>query len=164
MSCEIHQPPTNPTTGHQMRQQGLAKNDQKSHFWAKFGRFWSKNPNFYWREQKFWYPHNKKSIFLGDGVKLLVSSYQGANETPFQCWKYWPVRLKLAEHSVFGPKLWFLPHDPLGETVHFPPWGQFFDFLFPSYCRFLKKKKIHSLPLTALVLPARRPSGPRARA
>ena len=35
----------------------------------------------------------QKSIFWGDEEKLLVSSYQGANDTPF------PVRLKLAEKS-----------------------------------------------------------------
>ena len=49
----------------------------------------------------------QKSIFWGDGVKLLVSSYQGTNETPFQCWKHWPVRLKLAtrdENVQFWPK------------------------------------------------------------
>ena len=37
-------------------------------FWAKFGCFWAKN-----------------SFFWVDGVKLLVSSYQGTNETPFLC-------------------------------------------------------------------------------
>ena len=29
-----------------MSRQGLAQNDQKSQFWAKFGRFWAKNPFF----------------------------------------------------------------------------------------------------------------------
>ena len=33
------QPPTNPPTGHQMSRQGLAQNEQKCHFWAKFGLF-----------------------------------------------------------------------------------------------------------------------------
>ena len=51
---------------------------QKCQFWTKFGRFWA------------------KTIFWANGVKLLVSSYQGTNETPFLCWKHWPVRLKLA--------------------------------------------------------------------
>ena len=46
-------PPINPPTGHQMNRQGLAKNDQKCQFQAKFGHFWAKNPNFYWRNQKF---------------------------------------------------------------------------------------------------------------
>ena len=55
------QPTTNPPLGHQMRRQGLAQNDQKYQFRAKFGRFWAKNPNFYWRKQKFWYPHNGKT-------------------------------------------------------------------------------------------------------
>ena len=36
------QPLTNPPTGHQMSQQGLAKNEQKCQFRAKFGHFWAK--------------------------------------------------------------------------------------------------------------------------
>ena len=40
------QPPTNQPTGHQMSWQGLAQNDQKNQFSAKFGCFWAKNPNF----------------------------------------------------------------------------------------------------------------------
>ena len=48
------------TTINQMSRQGLAQNEQKCHFWAKFGLFWAKNPNFYWRNQKFCYPHNRK--------------------------------------------------------------------------------------------------------
>ena len=47
---------------------------------------------------------------------------------------------------VFGPKIRFLPYDPilvndafvaLGVTVHFPHWERFFDFPFPSYSHFL---------------------------
>ena len=34
--------------------------------------------------------------FLREGVKLLVPSYQGTNETPLLCWKHWPVRLQWA--------------------------------------------------------------------
>ena len=41
-----HAPPTKPPTGHQMSRQGLAQNDQKCQFWAKFGHFWAKNPFF----------------------------------------------------------------------------------------------------------------------
>ena len=41
---------------------------QKCQFWAKFGCFLAKNP-----------------IFWGEGVKLLVPSYQETNETPFLC-------------------------------------------------------------------------------
>ena len=50
-----------------------------------------------------------KSIFWADELKLLVSSYEGANEAPFLCWKYWPVRLQLAardENVQFWPKIW----------------------------------------------------------
>ena len=36
------QPPNDPPTGHQISWQGLAQNDQKCQFWAKFGRFWAK--------------------------------------------------------------------------------------------------------------------------
>ena len=39
----------------------------KCQFWTKFGRFWAKNPFF-------------RRV---DGVKLLIPSYQGNNETPF---------------------------------------------------------------------------------
>ena len=48
------------TTTNQMSRQGLAQNEQKCHFWAKFGFFCAKNPNFYWRNQKFCHPHNGK--------------------------------------------------------------------------------------------------------
>ena len=41
---------------------------QKIGFWTKFGRFWAQNP-----------------IFWGQGVKILVPSYQDSNETPFSC-------------------------------------------------------------------------------
>ena len=37
------QPPTNPSTGHQMSRQGLAQNDQKCQFQAKFGGFGEKS-------------------------------------------------------------------------------------------------------------------------
>ena len=40
------QPPTDPPTGHRISLHGLAQNDQKCQFWAKFGRFWAKNPFF----------------------------------------------------------------------------------------------------------------------
>ena len=65
-----------------------------------------------------------------------------------------------------------LVNDPfvaLGVTVHFPPWDQFFDFPFRSYSSFRKKiwltrQKVFPLPtvgaplpVTALVLSARRP-------
>ena len=56
----------------------------KCQFWAKFGRFWAQNP-----------------IFWGQGVKILVPSYQDSNETPFSCWKHWSVRLQLAHQKVF---------------------------------------------------------------
>ena len=36
------QPPTNTPTGHQMSRQGLAKNEQKCQFQAKFGCSWAK--------------------------------------------------------------------------------------------------------------------------
>ena len=41
---------------------------QKCKFWAKFGRFWANNP-----------------IIWGEGVKLLLPSYQKTNATPFSC-------------------------------------------------------------------------------
>ena len=47
-----------------------------------------------------------KFIFW-DGVKLLVSLYQGTNEIPFPFWKHWPVRFKLVardENVQFWPK------------------------------------------------------------
>ena len=54
------------------------------------------------------------------------------------------------EISVFGRKIQFLPHDPnFGQPTVCSPWrdrsfptsGAIFDFLFPSYSRFRKKKK-----------------------
>ena len=46
-TARVPKPPTNPPTGQQMSRQGLAQNDQKCQFQAKFGRFWAKNPNYY---------------------------------------------------------------------------------------------------------------------
>ena len=53
------QPPQKTLTGHKMSRQGLAKNEQKCHFLAKFGLFWAKNPNFYQRNQKFFHRHTE---------------------------------------------------------------------------------------------------------
>ena len=46
---------------HWTKCQCLAQNEQKCHYWAKFGRFWAKNPYSFGRKQKFWYPRNKKN-------------------------------------------------------------------------------------------------------
>ena len=55
------------------------------------------------------------------------------------------------EISVFGRKIQFLPHDPnFGQPTVCSPWrdrsfptsGAIFDFLFPSYSRFCKKKNL----------------------
>ena len=62
----------------------------KCQFWAKFGRFWAQNP-----------------IFWGQGVKVLVPTYQDSNETSFSCWKHWLVRLQLAardKNVLFWPQ------------------------------------------------------------
>ena len=59
----------------------------------------------------------QKCIFFRDGVRLLVSSYQGTNEMPFPCWKHWSVRLQLTardENVVFHPKIWIF-----GAKSHF---------------------------------------------
>ena len=83
------------------------------------------------------------------------------------------------EDSFFCPKIRFLQYDPkCGRRPDCSPqrdgsfrtWDQFFDFLFPSYSRFRKKKLGrraktpspsqlwgHRLPVTALALSARRP-------
>ena len=79
-----------------------------------------------------------------------------------------------AQNSDFGHMTPILVNGPfvaLGVTVHFPPWKRFFDFPFPSYSHFLKKIRLtrqkvfplpavgDRLPVTALVLSARRPFG-----
>ena len=51
----------------------------------------------------------------------------------------------LAKKSDFyhtTPILVKSPFVALGETVHFPPWEQFFDFPFTSYSHFRKKKQL----------------------
>ena len=60
--------------------------DQICQFWAKLGCFLAKNP-----------------IFGGEGVKLLVFSYQETNKTPHLCWKHWSVRLQSA-NVLFWPQ------------------------------------------------------------
>ena len=53
------------------------------------------------------------------------------------------------ENSIFGPKIRFCFTTPtfdnglfvaLGQTDHFAPWDRFFDFSFPSYSLFVKRK------------------------
>ena len=99
--------------------QNLAKN-------AKFGCFWTKNP------------------FLGEGVKLLVPSYQGNNVTPLSCSKHWPARLQLTARDgnvqfwpqnfhIWGQKSIFVDRAyhqlPGATTFPFgPPW-KIFSFL-----------------------------------
>ena len=50
------QPPTDPLTGRQRSLHGLAQIDQKSQFWAKFGRFGAKNPFFLLEKSKVLLP------------------------------------------------------------------------------------------------------------
>ena len=53
-------------------------------FWSGI---WSNEPKKYRYLAK-----NVKNPFLGgDGVKLLVPSYEGTKETPFPCRKHWPI-------------------------------------------------------------------------
>ena len=58
-------------------------------------------------------------LFLGPKFRFLVKKSNFCQTTPI---------------LVNGPFV------ALGETVHFPPWEQFFDLLFPSYSHFRKKK------------------------
>ena len=55
-TARVTQQPTNPPTGHRMSQQGLAQNDQKCQFQAKFGHFWAKNPFFLLEKSKVLLP------------------------------------------------------------------------------------------------------------
>ena len=106
------------------------------------------------REKNFWYPHIRKikkwTLFLGPKSR------------------FWP------KTPIFAirPQFWSIL--ALGETVHFPPWEQFFDFPFLSYSCFRKKNLVdtpssfpipslwgHRLPVTALAPQREGPSGPR---
>ena len=66
---------------------------------------WAKNANIRPKMSFFGQIWPKTDIFVK--VKVLVSSYQGANVTPFLCWKHWLVQLKLAardENVQFWPE------------------------------------------------------------
>ena len=63
--------------------------------WVKNANIWPKMPIL----GQIWSFLGQKSIFGGEGVKLLVPSYQGTNEAPFSCWKHWPVRLQLVSRD-----------------------------------------------------------------
>ena len=81
-----------------------------------------------------------------------ASNIQGRRPLHF-AWFYpilsWPINHDWLNLSSFNKKRKICHKTPilvsgpfvaLGETVHFPPWERFFDFSFPSYGRFLKKK------------------------
>ena len=58
---------------------------------------------------QIWPLLGQKSIFMGEGVKFLVPSYQETKETLLLCWKHWPGRLHLAtsdENVKFDLKIW----------------------------------------------------------
>ena len=76
-------PPTNPPTGHQMGQQGLAQNEQKRQFQAKFGRFRAKILIFT-GEIKSFVPHITKTL-PKDVVRIVFWSGIGQN---VQQWQY----------------------------------------------------------------------------
>ena len=79
----------------------LAQNDHKRQLLANIGRFWAKKLVqiifwIKWAKNAHIWPKMPvfgqilpflchKSIIWGDGVKLLVSSYQETKETPFPC-------------------------------------------------------------------------------
>ena len=79
--------------------------------------------------------------------------------------KTWLIKKSGFCHGT--PNLVNGPFVALGETVHFAPWDRFFDFPFPDYGLFLKKKRPtrpknfphplwrHLLSVTALALWAR---------
>ena len=72
--------------------------------WANNAHIWPKMPVL-GPIRPVW---GQKPIF-GDGVKLLVSSYPETNDTPFLCWKHWPIWLKVAardENVQFWPENW----------------------------------------------------------
>ena len=56
---------------HWTKCQCLAQNEQKCHYWAKFGRFWAKNPYSFGRKQKFWYPRKGKRHLEGNNKSAI---------------------------------------------------------------------------------------------
>ena len=64
----------------------------------------------------------------GHGVQLKLYAFLG------------PKTLKTLVFCHRTPNFVKGPFGALGEMVHFAPWDLYFDFLFPSYGRFRKKK------------------------
>ena len=97
-TARMPQPPTNPPAWRQSSQQGLAKNDQKYNFWAKFCRFRAKNHNYYWKSKSFGThitkktPRHRACIFF-----LVAHGTKWAKNT-----NTWP---KMAKNAYFGPNL-----------------------------------------------------------
>ena len=75
--------------------------------------------------------------------------------------RFWP------KNPIFAmrPQFWSTVRLALGETVHFPPWAQFFNFIFLSYGHFCKKWALSaSNSLSALSAQAHWAHALRARA
>merc|ERR1711873_361505 len=157
-------------SGPELRRNGRFYVRPKSGFWPKNGSYpkkspkmtfppliiWAKGPFFF--EQLFlvvartWVGYKSDSLFLGPKFRFLAQNSDFCHTTPI---------------FVDDPIL------ALDMTVNFPPWKRFFDFPFRSYSCFRKKIRLTAqkvfppphlwkfrLPVTALVLSARRPFGP----
>ena len=83
---------------HWTKCQCLAQNEQKCHYWAKFGRFWAKNPYSFGRKQKFQYQRNRKTtqtpclhcFLVGHGIKWATYADIWPNMTVSgQIWPFW---------------------------------------------------------------------------
>ena len=129
----------------------MTQNDNKSGPGRKYGEravftfvqkvfFWLKmhfNPEFLKRLIFIW---EKATFFCGQIFLVVAGTWLGERRVCF----FGP------EISVYGQKIQFLPHDPnFGQPTvcsswrerSFPTSRAIFDFLFPSYSRFCKKKK-----------------------
>ena len=115
---------------------------RKAVFWPNICFFPEKQPN--------------TDIYLGKGYSFLCTTLSGL-------WGFGPKKFcDMAQDFVNGPFV------ALGNMVDLPNSDRFFDFLFPNYGHFRKKKQLKRqkvfphlrLPVTALALSARRPFGP----
>ena len=125
-------------SGPELRRNGRFNVRPKSVFWPKKRFFPKKHPKF----------ATGLIFILEKGPFLFAQLFPKVART----WLELRSALFLARNLGFWPKKIDFCHTTpildngpfvaLREMLHFPPWGQFFDFLFPSYGRLRKKKTV----------------------
>ena len=110
--------------------------DEKCFFWPKMRFIPKKYPKLL-----------QRLIFILEKGTFFLTTFSGRGQNMIRvkkCFFFLGSKSRfLAQKNDFCHTTPILDNGPfvaLREMLHFPPWGRFFDFLFPSYGRLCKKK------------------------